>query len=99
MRINLQKTTTPSAGSNLGQALEFDDMADPAQVYSAGNRFPPEETEDGSAAAAFPRTDSVTLVPKSQVVSRVLPFVGQPTRTTEEQTILTEVEQALATEQ
>ncbi len=98
MRINLLENHYTSTGTALDHALDFQDGADPAQVFSSGNRFPKEETEDGSAAKAFPRTDSVTLLPDNAVAAQMLPHVGQPTRTAEESAVLKEIETAVSTE-
>ncbi len=98
MRINLLENHYTSSGTALDHALDFNDSADPAQVFSSGNRFPSEETENGTAPSAFPRTDSVTLLADGAVATQMLPLVGQPSRTAEETAVLAEIQTALAAE-
>ncbi len=99
-RVNVIENHVTSSSPRPQGALVFDDEADPAQVFSRGNRFPPEETDDGTAASEFPRSAvaEVTLVADADVVERVLPFVGLATRTTEEADVLSEIAETLLSE-
>ena len=80
-----------SAGTALDRALEFEDGAEPSQVYSSGNRFPGAEIDNGRAAGPFPRTDSVAVVGQNRIVEDVIPFVGHPSRTPEEEGLIAEI--------
>lgn len=99
-RVNMLENHFTSSSPAPAGALEFNDGADPGQVYSSGNRFPPEETDDGTAPAAFARTapGNVTLFPDDELETRMLPFVGLPVRTAEESKVLQEIEARLAVE-
>ena len=92
-RINLIENHYTSASPLPGTALLFNDNADPAQIYSLGNRFPAEETDDGTAPSEFSRTApaEVTLFDDAELETRMLPFVGLPTRTTEEAAVIQEI--------
>ncbi len=100
MRINLIANHFTSATSRPEGALVFNADADPAQVYSRGNRFPSEETDNGTAATEFPRPvhAEVTLVDEGALVEGMLPWVGLATRTAEEESVFVEIATALSSE-
>jgi hypothetical protein len=88
LRVNMVGNHFTSAGEYLTRALLFLDGADPGQVYSAGNRFPDEEVDDGTATALFNDGLSATVIPE---FVHVLDRVGHPFPTAEEGQILAEV--------
>jgi len=106
-RLNLIENHWTSFGQNLSEALILgdssgagDDGSLPAQVYLAGNRLPGENVDSGSAGSEFPRSTEaeVTLVSDDQLVSGVLPLIGAPYRTDDENQIFGEVADQIAAE-
>lgn len=96
-RLNLignyytSSSTTPTG--SLSQAIVFNDSASSDQVYMRGNRFPSEEGDRGTAASEFARTAEaeVTLYPHSELPDKVLPKIGAPYRTPDEEKLFDEV--------
>lgn len=98
-RINMTHNHYTSGGVSLNAALEFADDADPAQIYSFQNRFPAEESDDGRAGAPFSRTDMVDLFAPEELVTHLLPLIGPPSRTSEEEEVFAEVAAQVALDQ
>ena len=84
-------SATPSG--LLSQAVTFNDGAPYDQVYMQGNRFPSQESDRGTAAAEFPRSTEaeITRYAGNELTSKVLPNIGAPYRTAEEELLFTEV--------
>ena len=96
-RINLidnHYTSSPAtpAGS-YSYALLFTDGASTDEVYTSGNRFPSQESDRGTATVEFPRSSAadITRYAGNELTSRVLPNIGAPYRTAEEELLFTEV--------
>ncbi len=85
---------SPDAALILGDAVGPEDdgpIAD--QTYMSGNHLPAENVDVGAAAAEFPRAPeaAVTLYGDDELVTKVLPNIGVPFRTPEEDAIFDEV--------
>ena len=63
------------------------------ELYMSGNFLPPENVDWGTALFEFPRPTiaEVTLFADNELVSQVLPNIGVPYRTSEEEAIFAEV--------
>lgn len=96
-RINMidnYYTSSPATPNGLlSQAVLFNDGASYDQVYMEGNRFPTEENDMGSAVSEFPRSSvaDITRYAQNELVSKVLPNIGVPYRTPEEEQLFSEV--------
>ncbi|MBW2525361.1 MAG: hypothetical protein JRI23_14340 [Deltaproteobacteria bacterium] len=106
-RVNVIENHWTSAGSNLSEAFVLgdasgpgDDGALPADVYMGGNRLPAENVDAGAAASEFarPAVAEVTLVADDQLVSQILPLIGVPFRTSDEDALFAEVGSQIAAE-
>jgi hypothetical protein len=106
-RVNLIENHWTSFGANLSEALLLgdssgagDDGSLPAQLFMSGNRLPTETVDSGNAASEFPRAAeaAVTLVADNELVGAVLPLIGAPHRTAEEEAIFAEVATQIGSE-
>ena len=99
-RINLLDNHFTSASPAPSGAIVIEDGVDPAQIFSAGNRVPPEETDDGTGAGPFarPAHADVTRFSPDELASRMLPYVGLPSRTEEETSVFEEIRTHLNSE-
>ena len=106
-RINVIDNHWTAAGAMLTEALVMGEASGPADddpiapaVFSSGNRVPRQNVDDGSAASEFERSPEaqVTVYPDDQLVADVLPCVGAPYRTREEDVVFTEVAAQLGRE-
>jgi hypothetical protein len=63
------------------------------QVYTVDNHFPAEEDDRESTVSEFPCSSvaDVTRYAQNELVNRVLPNIGAPYRTTEEEQLFFEV--------
>jgi hypothetical protein len=84
-------SATPTA--QLSSAVLFNDGAPYDQVYMRGNRFPSQESDRGTATAEFSRSSAaeITSYPQSELTTQVLPNIGAPYRTAEEELLFSEV--------
>jgi len=108
-RINLIANHFTGAAANLETGLILGEAAgdDPdgttvePQVYMADNWLPPENLDAGTAASEFPRDPEadVTLFAPGDVVDSVLPNIGAPYRTAEEDALFAEVAAQIETDQ
>jgi len=98
MRINLIENHWTSGGSRLGNAIDYEDGASPAQVYIRGNILPSAESDGGSASGEFARSDSITLFSDQDFVNSMFPFVGHQYPTAEESAVKQEVAQQVLSE-
>jgi pectate lyase len=96
-RINLLDnyyTSSPATPTNkYSYAIVFDDGASSDEVYSNGNRFPSQESDRGTATSEFTRSSvaDITRYPLNELTTKVLPNIGAPYRTAEEDLLFTEV--------
>jgi hypothetical protein len=90
---NYYTSSSETPHDSFAQAIIFEDDASTDQVYMQGNRFPAEESDRGTAASEFPRTTEaeVTLYPHNELPQMVLPKIGAPYRTPDEERIFEEV--------
>jgi hypothetical protein len=87
-----------SGGGRLGNAIDFEDGASPAQVYMRGNIVPSAESDSGTANGEFARSDSVTIYSDQDFVNSMFPFIGHPYPTAEEDAVRQEVAQQVLSE-
>lgn len=100
--INVIRNHWTSGGGSLGDAFAFgentgndsDDATIAPQVYTQDNITPNSNNVTGEASSEFPRPAiaNVTLYDPSEVATEVLPYIGAPYRTQDEQNIFDEVE-------
>ncbi|MEM6991737.1 MAG: protein kinase [Myxococcota bacterium] len=98
-RINVVGNHWASGSGDPVHALVFgqipeqdpDDGPIPQQIFMKDNQLPAANANFGIAPAAFARDSTVPLVAPSEIVTKVLPWVGAPYRTDIEQSVLTEV--------
>ena len=83
----------------LNAALQFEDGASPNEVYDEGNVYPATELDRGTAATPFARLDDVAVVPQDQIIDKVIPYIGHPFRTQEEDEVIAEIITTLQSEQ
>lgn len=98
LRINMTNNHWTSGGTLLDYALIFADGADPAQVYSANNRLPTEETEDGTAASAFSLSDNISVLTPNEFATQSFSYIGHPYPIAEETAIKNEVRSQMQSE-
>ncbi|MES9992611.1 MAG: Ig-like domain-containing protein [Candidatus Thiodiazotropha sp.] len=97
---NIYTSSSATPGNSLAQAIIFNDDASTNEVYMRDNLFPVAETDRGTASAEFTRSTEaeVTLYPLNQVNNLVLPHIGAPYRTIEEETLFLEVATQIETD-
>lgn len=90
---NYYTSSSATPTESLGQAIVFADSASTDQVYMQGNRFPSQESDRGTAASEFTRTTEaqVTIYSHGELTEMVLPYIGAPYRTPEEEDLFLEV--------
>lgn len=93
-------SVSPSQAVILGETsgADPDQIMIAPQVFMSGNFLPPKNVDFGTALTEFPRDIQgvVTLIPKTDWLENLLPKIGAPFRTQDENQIFTEVEQRLA---
>ena len=106
-RVNVVENHWTDGSESPMTALILGDNAGPndddpiaAQIFMGGNRLPAENVDEGTAPAEFPRPPEaeVTLYADDELVSKVLPNIGVPYRTPEEDTIFAEVAEHIEAE-
>ncbi len=96
-------SVTPNEAIVLGEVVGADgdeDLIAP-ELFMADNTLPPANVDMGTAASEFPRPPvaEVDLFEAGAVADEVLPWVGAPHRTPQEEAIFEEVAETLAAEQ